>query len=101
MDPMAIQILLVTETAEHENQLDKAMGSSGVACRARRAPSGRDAIAYLSGEGTYGNRELHPFPSLVFLDVRLPDVTGLEVLAWMHGRTECSRGGAHEFARKR
>jgi DNA-binding response OmpR family regulator len=41
------------------------------------------AIAYLSGEGIYANRDLYPIPSLVLLDLKLPYVTGLDVLEWI------------------
>jgi CheY-like chemotaxis protein len=44
---------------------------------------GEQAIAYLSGQGVYGNRELHPMPLLVLLDIKLPRKSGLEVLEWI------------------
>ena len=44
---------------------------------------GEQAIAYLSGQGAYGNRELHPMPLLVLLDIKLPRKSGLEVLEWI------------------
>lgn len=44
---------------------------------------GDDAIAYLEGRGKYADRRKYPFPSLVFLDLTLPVVTGLKVLQWV------------------
>jgi CheY-like chemotaxis protein len=44
---------------------------------------GREAIAHLKGDGKYSNRQEHPFPGLVLLDLRLPQVPGLEVLKWI------------------
>jgi len=44
---------------------------------------GRQAISYFSGEGQYANREVFPLPAVVFLDLKLPYYSGLEVLAWI------------------
>lgn len=44
---------------------------------------GEDAIAYLSGEGIYGDRLKYPEPFLVLLDVRMPKKGGAEVMVWL------------------
>jgi DNA-binding response OmpR family regulator len=54
-------------------------------------PDGEQAIAYLSGEGEFQNRELHPLPSLVILDLNMPKKTGLEVVEWMRGESRFKR----------
>lgn len=41
---------------------------------------GEDAISYLKGEGRYGDREAHPLPKLVVMDIKMPRRTGFEVL---------------------
>lgn len=45
--------------------------------------NGDEAINYLAGQGIYANRELHPMPVLVLLDLKLPRKSGLEVLEWI------------------
>jgi CheY-like chemotaxis protein len=47
---------------------------------------GEAAISYLSGEGPYADRSEHPLPALVFLDLKMPRKTGMEVLAWLRGQ---------------
>lgn len=49
---------------------------------------GQEAIDYLAGSGPYADRTKYPFPSDVFLDVKMPRRSGLEVLAWIRGRPE-------------
>ncbi len=49
---------------------------------------GARAIAYLSGEGEYGDRATHPLPALVLLDLKLPQLDGLEVLRWIRGNSD-------------
>lgn len=44
---------------------------------------GRAAQDYLLGQGDYANRKKHPWPDLLLLDLRLPLLTGLELLAWI------------------
>ena len=44
---------------------------------------GEQAMHYLAGEGKYANRGEHPMPCLVLLDLKLPKVSGLELIKWI------------------
>ena len=44
---------------------------------------GDKAVAYLSGNGVYADREKYPLPVLMLLDLKLPRRSGLEVLEWL------------------
>jgi CheY-like chemotaxis protein len=59
---------------------------NGLMVNLHGAEDGEKALEYLEGLGIYANREEHPFPDLVLLDLKLPRKCGLEVLAWIRSQ---------------
>jgi CheY-like chemotaxis protein len=47
---------------------------------------GAQAIAYLKREGLFSDPALSPTPLLVLLDVKMPKISGIEVLRWIRGQ---------------
>lgn len=82
-------ILLVEDNDEDVFLLRRALRKNDVDCVLQTAEDGESAIEYLSGAGKYADRTLHPFPSLVLLDLKLPYVNGFEVLAWIATQPSC------------
>jgi CheY-like chemotaxis protein len=50
------------------------------------ARHGLEAMEYLAGEGIFANRQLYPLPCLMLLDLKMPLVTGLDVLRQIRGQ---------------
>lgn len=49
--------------------------------------NGKDAVNYLSGTAQFTNRQDHPLPCLVLLDLNLPLLSGMEVLQWLRAES--------------
>lgn len=45
--------------------------------------NGQQVIDYLAGTGDYADREKHPLPGLVLLDLKMPWMDGFDVLKWL------------------
>jgi CheY-like chemotaxis protein len=66
--------------------MQRAFAKNKWAHRLRVVPNGRRAVEYLRGEGEFADRAKFPLPGIVLLDVKMPEMSGLEALRWI--RTE-------------
>jgi len=81
-------ILLVEDDENDVLVMTMALEKAGLTCPIRVASDGREAQDYLSGAGIFADRHEYPLPYLIFLDLKLPRVMGLEVLKWVRERPE-------------
>jgi len=44
---------------------------------------GREAIAYMAGEGKYSNRHAYPYPTFIATDLKMPGADGFAVLEFL------------------
>src|SRR5215467_6045609 len=52
---------------------------------------GEEVISYLKGEGVYADRERYPLPILSLLDLKMPKISGFQVLEWLQRQPTLSR----------
>lgn len=76
-------ILLVEDSNEDEELTVRALRRAKVADEIVVTRDGKEALDYLFCEGAYQTRNCREQPSVVLLDLKLPKVDGIEVLARM------------------
>ena len=81
-------ILLVEDDEADILLLRRAFRNARIANYLVEVRDGQAAIQYLSGEGPYADRIRYPIPFLILLDLRLPKLSGFEVLAWIREQPE-------------
>lgn len=84
MSSSADPVILVVEDRDDDVVLIKqGFQKSGFPNQVKAVKDGDEAVAYLRGEGEFGDRMLHPIPDIVVLDLKLPRRDGFQVLQWV------------------
>lgn len=76
-----IEVLLVEDDEDHAELVRRNLMSQAIGCRITHIDNGESALDYLYRRGEYANPARSPRPDLVLLDLRLPRVDGMTVLA--------------------
>lgn len=76
-------LLLVDDSEDDRFFMRLALQQSSKLTIIGEACNGEEAIAYLRGEDGFGDREKHPFPEVLVIDLKMPGKTGHDVLQWL------------------
>ena len=76
-------ILLAEDDPNDVLLIQRAFQRNHVANPVQVVRDGEEALAYLSGQAPFTDRERHPLPVLMLMDLKMPRKSGLEVLAWV------------------
>jgi two-component system, response regulator len=76
----ALEILIVEDNPRDLEMTVRALKRHNLANRVLALGDGQAALDYLCREGEYAARDPESLPNVIFLDLKLPKVDGLEVL---------------------
>ena len=79
----SVDILMVEDNPFDVDLTMRTLRACGVGDRVHVARDGKEALDFLFGAGKHEGRRLENGPRLVLLDLKLPKVTGLQVLQWV------------------
>src|SRR5258708_14149280 len=73
-------IMLVEDSPDDEELTTRALRQAKIANEIVVARDGAEAIDFLFGEGAYAGRDVSRMPAVILLDLKLPKLSGLDVL---------------------
>jgi CheY-like chemotaxis protein len=81
----ALTVLVAEDDLGDVLLLQRAFTKAGVKQPVFFARDGQEVMDYLEGVPPFDNPVLYPLPNLLLLDLKLPGVSGFEVLDWLRG----------------
>ena len=75
-------ILLVEDDPNDIILIKRAFKKANIGHSLNIVENGEEAIAYLTGKEKFNDRTRYPLPTLILLDLKLPRISGHEVLEW-------------------
>jgi CheY-like chemotaxis protein len=82
--------LLVEDDEDQVALVRRAFKKANIVNPLQVVRSGQEAMVYLEGAGPYSNRDEFPLPKLVLLDLKMPGISGFDVLRWLRRQPQLS-----------
>ena len=76
-------ILVAEDDTTDAFLLKRTFAKVEVPARLHFVRDGQEAIDYLSGQGSFADRQRHPIPNLFLSDLKMPRLDGFQVLDWL------------------
>lgn len=81
-------ILLVDDNPHDVVLIRLAFRRVGIIDTIQLVKDGTEAMRYIKGEGAYADRHQFPPPTLILLDLKMPQTSGFEVLTWIRNQPQ-------------
>jgi CheY-like chemotaxis protein len=88
LQPSRPVILLVDDNPHDVVLIRLAFRKVGIIDTIQLVKDGVEAMKYIKGEGPYRDQNHFPPPTLVLLDLKMPQTSGFEVLKWIREQKE-------------
>src|SRR6186997_3443226 len=75
-----IEILLVEDNASDAEMTIEALKTNNLANKLLHLKDGAVALEFIFAEGKYSHRQIENTPKIILLDLKMPKVSGMEVL---------------------
>jgi CheY-like chemotaxis protein len=85
---MAPVILSADDDDDAQLLLRRAFGIAGITADLKQVNDGTEVLAYLEGRGHFSDRSQCPAPALLLLDLKMPQLSGFEVLKCLRENRE-------------
>ncbi|MGV3774470.1 MAG: response regulator [Verrucomicrobiales bacterium] len=84
-------ILLVDDNPHDVVLIRLAFRKVGIIDTIQLVKDGTEAMRYIKGEKQYADRHQFPAPTLVLLDLKMPQTSGFDVLRWIREQPELAK----------
>src|SRR5687767_8029638 len=86
----SLKILIAEDNEDDAFILTHALKSAGLPNPVFICRDGKEAVDYIQGNGSFADRAKYPLPGLLILDIKMPHLSGLEVLGWVRTHSGCA-----------
>ena len=86
----AFPILIAEDNSVDAELMQMALDKAGFTGAVRFVRDGHDAVQYLQGAGEFSDRSKFPLPKIIISDLKMPRVSGLELVLWLRNHPGCN-----------
>lgn len=86
--PPKERLLILEDNSDDCFLLERALARTGWAGAYQMVRDGVEAVEYLMGTGKFADRDRFPYPTAIFVDLKMPRMNGLQFLQWIQNHSE-------------